>query len=162
VLDRDIAELMKRLITAPCVGIVVGALELGTLFAVLTMLDPCTGCFLGGGSSEWAYFIGTFGMIGGGVLGGIIGLVVALRDAHGRSGLLLGGAIGLGFTILVAIRTVSPGDLFDPFGNPWSTVAFSLLPLGASIGFLSAVATVPSKEPRPAEAEPSRSHRIFD
>lgn len=153
---------MKRLITAPCLGIVVGALELGTLFAVLTMLESCQGCFLGGGD-EWVYFIGTFGMIAGGVFGGIIGLVVALRDAHGRSGLMLGGAIGLGFTILVAIRTVSLGDLLlDPLGNPWSTVACSLLPFGASIGFLSAVATDPSKEPRPADAELSRSHRIFD
>ncbi|HKV37126.1 MAG TPA: hypothetical protein VJP89_22485 [Pyrinomonadaceae bacterium] len=151
---------MKRLITAPCVGIVVGALELGTLFGVPPLFDSCQGCFLGSGS-DWAYLFATFGMIGGGIIGGIIGLAVAVKDANGRSGLFLGCAIGFAVTVLVGMRA----RVFDdPLAN-WVTVALVFVPMGASIAFLSAVATAPSKEPptmRPAEAEPSRSHRIFE
>lgn len=92
------------------------------------------------------------------------------QDSRTREGLLLGSAIGLGFTILIAIRTgASLIDLvIGPWGNPVehydTIVALSTIPVGASIGFLSALSIAPDKEPHatPAEAEPSRSHRIFD
>lgn len=159
--NRGIAELMKRLITAPCVGIVVGAVELGAFLAALTMIDTCQGCFLGSGS-DWAYYFGTLGMIAGGVIGGIIGLVVALTDAHARRALLLGTAIGFGFAMLIVLRNGSLSDLLsDPLEDFGSMVPLILVPMGASTGFLSAVATAPSKEPQP-RVEPSRSGRIFE
>ena len=155
---------MKRLIIALCVGIVVGAVEEAILFAVLTLLESDSGV------DQWVFLAVTIGMIGGGFIGGIIGLAVGLRNSRTREGLLLGSAIGLGFTILIAIRTgASLIDLvIGPWGNPVehydTIVALSTIPVGASIGFLSALSIAPDKEPHatPAEAEPSRSHRIFD
>lgn len=155
---------MKKLIVAPCVGIVVGALAEGILFGVLTLLDSSSTGF------EWAFLGAMIGAIVGGFIGGLIGLIVALRNSRTGEGMLLGSAIGLGFAILIAIRTgaslvdIVIGPWGDPVENYWTIVALSMIPAGASIGFLSAFSIAPGKEPpaTPAEAEPGRSHRIFD
>lgn len=134
-----------RLITAPCVGIVVGGFVEAAVFAILTILDSSEANFAI--SDEQAVILAAIiGGTGGGFVGGIIGLVVALRDPQWQNGLLLGSAIGLAAAILLAIR--------------------SLIPAGASIGFVSAVSTAPSKEAPSKEPQPppnaSKSYRIFE
>jgi len=122
-----------RLITAPLVGALVGAIEEGAVFLILTIIDPHRNHYWFN-SDDFIYLAAAIGMIFGGVLGGIIGLVVALRNARGREGLWLGIAIGLAGAVFIVLRTFPPGD-------QEGIVALSFIPAGASIGYLSAVFT---------------------
>jgi hypothetical protein len=152
-MGRDIYGVMMRLITAPCVGAVVGILTEGAIFAIVTVVshEPGNWPYL---SAEWVFFVATWGMALGGILGGIIGLVVALRDAQGREGLLLGSAFGFVVAVLILLRV--------GLSEVWAIIlALSTIPAAASMGFLSAVSTVSNKAAQPA-AEPRKSHRIFE
>src|ERR1041384_5791273 len=100
---------MTRLGTAPFVGALVGALEIGSVFTVLTIIDVRHGAYAGI-NNDLIYLGAFYGMIFGGFIGGVIGLIVALRDARARGGLLLGSLIGLAFAILVFVRTWPPDD----------------------------------------------------
>ena len=122
-----------RLLTAPLVGALVGAIEEGTVFLILTITDPHRNEYWFTGD-EFTYLAAAIGMFFGGVLGGIIGLVVALRNARGREGFWLGVGIGLASTVFLVLRTFPPAD-------QEAIVALSFVPAGASIGFLSAVLT---------------------
>ena|ERR1700754_2004685 len=162
---------MKRLITAPCVGIVVGGLAEALVFVLLTIFDSSEANFALS-DDQTVILAAVIGAIGGGFVGGIIGLVVAIRNAEGPAGLLLGSGIGLAAAIVVAIRV----GLGDPLVDNWTIVALSMIPTGAAVGFVSAVSTTPSKETSSKEApsketpnrEPqppspaSRSYRIFE
>ena len=143
---------MTRLITAPCIGFLIGALEEGSVFAILTIIDQREHHYVFLNGEEGVYLAAVIGMILGGFMGGLIGLVVALKSSDGRSGLLLGGLIGLAFMALLVIRV--------GFGEMWNIVEVTLIPAGASIGFLSAVATAPRKGPS-ATADVNKSGRIF-
>ena len=144
---------MIRLLTAPLVGALVGAIEEGTVFLILTITDPHRNEYWFN-SDDFIYLAAALGMIFGGVLGGITGLVVALRNARGREGLWLGIGIGLAGAVVIVIRTYPPPDM-------WGIVALSFIPAGASIGFLSAVLT--DRRSKPQQATAARpSHRILD
>ena len=143
---------MTRLITAPFIGVLIGALEQGAVFAILTIIDQDEHHYVLFNGEEMVYIAAFIGMVLGGFMGGLIGLVVALRNSDGRGGLLLGGLIGLAFMVLLIIR-VGIGDM-------WNIVELTLIPAGASIGFLSAIATAPRKGPS-ATADVNRSGRIF-
>ncbi len=143
---------MTRLVTAPFVGALVGALEIGIVFTVWTIIDVRHGAYAGI-NNDLIYLGAIYGMIFGGFVGGVTGLIVALRDARGRSGLWLGSLIGLGFAILVVVRTW-------PLDDAWTTIALILIPSGASMGFMSAVLTV-SRKGSPPSAASNKSHRII-
>lgn len=141
-----------KLLTAPLVGALLGAIEEGTVFFVLTITDEHLHDWLLS-ADLWVQLAVVIGMIFGGVLGGIIGLVVALRNAQRREGFWLGIGIGLIGAVFVVFRTF-PSD-------EWGIVALSFVPAGASIGFLSAIVT--SRRSKPQQTATARpSHRIFD
>ena len=147
-----------RLITAPCVGAVVGAVENGVFFALVAVIDHTPGNWPAL-NEEWIFFVATWGLVIGGVLGGIIGLVVALKDALGRGGLLIGSAIGFACAVFIVSRV----GLYEPIDNPWTILALFTIPAAASMGFLSAVATGSNKAPQPKPAAaPPPSYRIFE
>lgn len=144
---------MMRLITAPCVGAVVGILAEGAIFAVMSMVSHDRGAYPPL-SAEWVFFVATWGMALGGILGGIIGVVVAIRNSRGPEGLVLGSAMGFAVAVLMLINVgLSEG---------WAIMlAFSTIPAAAAMGFLSAVSTATNKDPQP-RVEPRRSGRIFE
>ena len=119
---------MTRLVTAPCLGALLGALEGGTVFTILTVIDVQHGA-PAGVDNELIYLGTLLGMIFGSVVGGVIGVSVALTKAGAVRRLWLGGLIGLGFALLVAIRVW-------PLDDAWTVVAISVVPGGASVGLL--------------------------
>jgi O-antigen ligase len=143
---------MTRLLTAPFVGALAGALEEGAVFVILTIIDTRDKHYVFMNGDEMISVAAAIGIILGGIVGGVIGLVVALGNAGGRSGWFLGSLIGLAFAILIMIRTGSEEN--------WTIVALTVIPAGASIGLLSAVVTAPRKGPPPT-ADVDRSRRIL-
>jgi hypothetical protein len=124
---------MTRLVTAPCVGALLGALEGGTVFTILTIIDVQHGAYAG--VNNELIYVGTLvGMIFGGLVGGVIGLSVALMNVGTVRGLVLGTLIGLAFAVFVVIRTW-------PLDDFWSTIAVSVVFGGASVGLVSAFLT---------------------
>ncbi|HXQ34521.1 MAG TPA: hypothetical protein VN843_10965, partial [Anaerolineales bacterium] len=74
------------------------------------------------------------GIFWGGLVGGVIGLFVALSNAGGRGGLLIGSLAGAA----LAIYLVSGTSKFDDFMR---TLAVIVLPAAQSMGLLAAVLT---------------------
>ena len=71
---------MTRLITAPCLGAFLGALQGGTVFTILTVIDVQNGA--PAAVDNKLIYLGTLlGMIFGSVVGGLIDLSVALVNA---------------------------------------------------------------------------------
>jgi len=71
---------MDRLLTAPLVGAIVGAVEGGIVFRTLTVIDSRSGPWLGG--DETTIMIGfVVGLIVGGFAGVVIGIIVALTKS---------------------------------------------------------------------------------
>ena len=81
--------------------------------------------------------------------------IVALKDARGLGGLLIGTAIGFACAVFIVSRV----GLDEPVDNPWTILALFSIPAGASMGFLSAVATGSNKAPQPKPAAAPRSDR---
>lgn len=142
-----------RLITAPAVGLILGAIEGGIVFAILTIIDIQRNPPVIFGGEEGVYLGAIIGMILGGIGGAAIGLAVALRNARGRDGLWLGGAMGLAMMIYLFATTSYREEVMR-------TLALIVVPAGASIGLVSAVLTGGRKQPQPSP-ESRRSHRIF-
>ena len=143
---------MTRLVTAPCLGAFLGALQGGTVFTILTVIDVQNGAFAGV-NDELIYLGTVLGLIFGSVVGGVIGLTVALMNAGAVRGLVLGTLIGLAFALLVIIR-VGAND------EAWTTVAISVVPGGASVGLLSAFLTGARRQRQPL-ADAPKSGRIL-
>ena len=143
---------MMRFITAPFVGAFVGALEGGIVFAILVIFDVERGR-PSGWDDPWLPLITLYGTIFGGFVGFVIGLLVALRNAGGRDGLLIGAGIGVVCSIYLLMK-VGLGH----YG--YVALEVIVLPAAASMGFLSAVLTAGRKE-RESSAEPYRSRRII-
>ncbi len=146
---RNFAIKMLRLITAPLVGLLLGALEGGIVFTILTIIDIRRHPPIIFGGDAGIYLGAIAGIILGSVCGAAIGLVVALLNAGGRRGLLLGSAMGLVIMIYLFV-TAGPRD------EMMRTLALIVVPAGASIGFVSAVLTAGRKHP-----QPSPEPRIF-
>ena len=142
-----------RLITAPAVGLLLGAIEGGIVFAILTLIDIERNPPVIFGGDEGVYLGAIVGIIFGGIGGAAIGLAVALRDARGRGGLWLGGAMGLAMMIYLFATTTYREEMMR-------TLALIVVPAGASIGLVSSVLTGGRKQPQ-SSPEPRKSHRIF-
>lgn len=144
---------MTRLVTAPCVGALLGALEAGTVFTILTVIDVQNGAYAGV-NNELVYLGTVLGMISGTIVGGLIGLSVALMNAGAARGLWLGSLIGLAFALFVVIRIGWPLD------DPYAVVAISVVPGGASVGLLCGLLPRARRQPQPA-ADSRKSGRIL-
>ena len=142
-----------RLITAPAVGLLLGAIEGGIVFAILTKIDIERHPPVIFGGDEGIYLGAVVGLIFGGIGGAAIGLAVALLNARARRGLLLGAAMGFAMMIYLYATTTYREDMMR-------TLALIAVPAGASIGLVSAVLTDRRKQPQPTP-EPRKSHRIF-
>ncbi|HKR21428.1 MAG TPA: hypothetical protein VJS17_02490 [Pyrinomonadaceae bacterium] len=118
-----------RFVTAPCIGLLVGALEGGIVFAILTIIDVqrATGQ---GIDTELLYLTTTSGIVYGSIVGAVIGVVVALRDAGGLGGLVIGSLAGVALAIYIIYDT----PRFDDFMR---TLAVIVFPAAQSIGLLS-------------------------
>jgi hypothetical protein len=143
---------MTRLVTAPFVGALVGALEGGIVFTVMTIIDVRRGAYAGI-DNDLIYLGAIYGMIFGGFVGGVTGLIVALRDARGRGGLLLGTAIGFACAIFIYVRV-------GPLDDMWTMLALIVIPGAASMGLMSAILTASRKKSAPP-ATTNNSHRII-
>ena len=132
---------MTRLITAACVGLVVGALEIGIVFTILTVIDVERGK-PAGADNEMIYLGTGLGIIFGGFVGGVIGLIVALSSAGGRGGLVIGSLAGLVLAIYVLQGT-------GPYDDLIRMLAVIIFPAAQSMGLLSAVLTARRKGPQP-------------
>ena len=141
-----------RFITAPIVGALVGALEGGIVFAMLVIIDVEAGR-PSGWDDPWLPLVTLWGTIFGGFVGFVIGLLVALRNAGGRDGLLIGAGVGVVCSIYLLMKLG-----LGHYG--YVTLEVIVLPAAASMGFLAAVLTAPRKKPEPA-TEPYRSGRII-
>lgn len=143
---------MTRLITAPCVGALTGALEGGIIFAILSSIEVEQGAFTGV-NNELIYVVIVLGIIMGIIVGGVIGLIVALLNARGLRGLLLGLLVGIALSIYLFITTSYQNDIKR-------MLAVIVVPAAAITGLISAILTVGRKEQRPS-AESHSSHRII-
>lgn len=143
---------MTRLLTAPCVGLVVGALEGGIVFTILTIIDVQRGK-PAGVNNEMIYLGTWLGVILGGFVGAVIGLVVALCDAGGRGGLVIGSLAGVALAIYLFHGT-------GPYDDLMRMLAVIVLPVAQSMGLFSAVLTARRKESQPP-MDSHHSHRII-
>lgn len=144
---------MIRLITAPAVGLLLGAIEGGVVFAILTAIDIRRHPPVIFGGTDGIYLGAIIGTIFGSVCGAAIGLAVALLNAGGRRGLLLGSAMGLMMAMYLFITSSYHDEMFR-------VLSLIVTPAGASIGVVSAVLTSRRKQAQPSP-EPRRSHRII-
>lgn len=135
---------MTRLITAPLVGGLVGGIEGGIVYAILALIEGQPGW---PGLGLRIEVIAIFGMISGCFVGGLIGLVVALRDTSGRGGLIIGTLAG----IALSIRVWHGAGPHDEIMRMLAVIVF---PAAQSMGLLSAILTKRRKELEP----PSDSH----
>jgi uncharacterized membrane protein len=143
---------MKRFVTAPCVGFLVGALEGGVVFTILTLIDVERG--KSAGVDNELIYLGTgLGIVLGGLAGAVIGLVVALRNAGARDGLVIGSIAGVALAIYLFRGT-------GPYDDLMRTLALIAIPGAASMGLLSAVLTTRRKQPH-ASTESRHSHHII-
>ena len=122
-----------RFVTAPCIGLLTGALEGGIVFAILTIIHVQQAT-PAGIDTELLYLTTTSGIIYGGFVGGLIGLGVALRDARGLGGFVIGSVAGAALAIYIISDTLR----YDDFMR---TLAVIVFPAAQSIGLLSAVLT---------------------
>lgn len=129
---------MTRLVTAPSVGALVGALEGGILMRSLAVIDSRSGPLLGGNDETImvAFFVG---LIFGGIAGAVIGIVVALTQAKALIGLAIGTLGGITMALLFFTNTSPDDDMLRILA------AFAIPCLG-SIGLLSAALTHARKE----------------
>lgn len=117
---------MTRFVTAPSVGALAGALEMGILFFILTVVDEAPS----GANNEFVYLGAAIGIIFGSFVGAVIGLVVVLLKAGSSRGLLVGGLAGLA----LALCLFATSDPLDDFKR---TLAVIVVPAAASIGLIS-------------------------
>ena len=143
---------MPRLVTAPAVGLLIGAVEGGIVFLVLTIIyvDQASMVRIDDGR---IYEAAIYGTIFGSFAGALIGLIVALKDVRGRGGLFIGSLIGILLSIYI-LKDAGPHDDF------WRILAILALPSACSMGFLSAALTVSREELR-SSAGSDKSHRII-
>ena|SRR5690349_7175448 len=143
---------MTRLVTAPGIGLVAGALEGGIVFTILTIIDVQRG--KPAGVDNKMIYLGTvLGIILGGFVGAVIGLVVALGNAGGRGGLVIGSLAGVALAIYVFRGT-------GPYDDLIRILAVIVFPAAQSMGLLSAVLTSQRKEPEPS-VQSQHSHRVI-
>lgn len=131
-----------RFLTAPGVGLAVGALEGGIVFAILTIIDVQRGQ-PAGVDNELIYLGIGLGIIFGGFVGGVIGLIVALSNAGARGGLLIGSIAGVALAIFIFRDT-------GPFDDLTRILAVIVIPAAQSMGILSAILTARRKAPQPS------------
>ncbi|HXQ34523.1 MAG TPA: hypothetical protein VN843_10975 [Anaerolineales bacterium] len=143
---------MRRFITAPCVGLVVGALEGGIVFTILTLIDVERGKSPGI-NNEMIYLSTWLGIIFGGFVGGVIGLVVAVSNSQLRGGLVIGSLAGVALAVHIFRGT-------GPYDDLARTLAVIVIPAAQSMGLLSAVLTARRKGPPPS-TESHHSHCII-
>ncbi len=144
---------MTRLVTAPCVGALAGALEGGIVFAYLSIIDVQQGA-PAGFNNELIYAGIVLGIILGAIFGAVIGLIVALLNVGSVRGLLLGSLVGLLLCIYLFLTT-------GYHDNIKRMLAVIVVPGATSIGFIAAVLTVDRKEAPQSSAEPRRTTRII-
>jgi len=143
---------MTRLVTAPCVGALAGALEGGIIFAILSNIELEQGAFMGV-NNELIYVVILIGVIMGIIVGGVIGLIVALLNAGSLRGLLLGLLVGIALSIYLFITTTYQEDIKR-------MLAVIVVPAAASTGLFSALLTAGRKVEQRA-TESHHSHRII-
>jgi hypothetical protein len=143
---------MTRLVKAPLVGAVVGALEGGIVFALLSTIEVEQGAY-SGVNDELIYVAILMGVIIGIIVGGVIGLIVALLNAGSLRGLLLGFLVGLALSIYLFVTSSYQNDIVR-------MLAVIVIPAAASTGLISAVLSAGRKEQQPSSESP-RSHRII-
>lgn len=143
---------MTRLVKAPFVGAVAGALEGGIVFAILSTIEVEQGAY-SGVNDELIYVAILMGVIMGIIVGGVIGLIVALLKAGSLRGLLLGFLVGLALSIYLFVTSSYQNDIVR-------MLAVIVIPAAASTGLISAVLTAGRKEQQPSSESP-RSHRII-
>ena len=124
---------MDRLLTAPLVGAIVGALEGGIVFRTLTVIDSRSGLWMGG--NETTIMIGfVLGLIVGGFAGVVIGIIVALMKARWLLGLLIGTVAGFMIAAYIFITGSPEEHILRMMGG-------LSIPCLGSVGLLSAVLT---------------------
>ena len=140
---------MTRLITAPVVGAVAGALEMGVVFFILTVIDEAPS----GPNNEFVYLGAAIGIILGSFVGGVIGLIVALLNAGRGRGLLIGTLVGLAIAIYLFVTTSYHDDMHR-------MLAVIVVPAASSIGLIAAALTAGRKAQQSSD-ETDSSHRII-
>ena len=133
-------------------GLLVGALEGGIVFTIITLIDVERGMSVGVGN-EWIYLATALGIIFGGFVGAVIGLVVAVSKAGIRGGLVIGTLAGAALSIHVFRGT-------GPYDDLARTLALIVFPAAQSVALLSAILTARRKQ-APPSTQPHHSHRII-
>lgn len=147
---------MTRFLTAPAVGLLVGALEGGIVFTIMTLIEVERGVWAGA-DNELVYLATALGIFFGGIVGAVIGFVVAVSKAGIRGGLVIGTLAGVALSIYVFRGT-------GPYDDVARTLALIVFPAAQSVAVLSAVLSgvLSSRRKQPSPStESHHSHRII-